>query len=148
MKFPLATPTRIPRKPDIDTDPVRRGQQKRRSVRWRGIIPRLAALAAGAAVGIGLYVSLPSPQLSPSRSGAFPQVRVSGNELVSAGGRPVVLHGVDRSGTEYECVQGHGIFDGPSNKASISVMRSRGINAVRVPLNEACWNGESYVAPA
>ena len=27
-------------------------------------------------------------------------------------------------------------------------MRSRGINAVRVPLNEACWNGQSYVNPA
>jgi endoglucanase len=73
---------------------------------------------------------------------------VSGNELVSANGQQVVLHGVDRSGTEYECVQGHGIFDGPSDKASISVMRSHGINAVRVPLNEACWNGESYVEPA
>ena len=27
-------------------------------------------------------------------------------------------------------------------------MRSRGINAVRVPLNQACWNGESYIMPA
>ena len=76
------------------------------------------------------------------------QLRVSGNELVSASGQQMVLRGVDRSGTEYECVQGHGIFDGPSDQASVSAMRSRGINAVRVPLNEACWNGESYIKPA
>jgi len=68
--------------------------------------------------------------------------------LVDAGGARVVLHGVDRSGTEYQCVQGHEIFDGPSDQASITAMKSWGINAVRVPLNEACWNGEPYVRPA
>lgn len=145
MKFPLETAPRIPRKPDIAPDPVRWRQPTRRPPRWRGILPRIAALAAAAAAGIGVYVSLPSGQPSP---GAFPQVRVSGNKLVSANEKQVVLRGADRSGTEYECVQGHGIFDGPSDKASISVMKSQGINAVRVPLNEACWNGESYVKSA
>ena len=110
-----------------------------------------AALAAGAVAGIGLYAWLPSPHLSArgtAGAGTGPHVRVAGNELVSASGQRVVLRGVDRSGTEYECVQGHGIFDGPSGKASVTAMRSRGINAVRVPLNEACWNGQSYVNPA
>jgi endoglucanase len=60
----------------------------------------------------------------------------------------VVLHGIDRSGTEYACVQGNGIFDGPSDQASITAMKSWGVNAVRVPLNEACWNAESYVDSA
>lgn len=146
--FPLETATRT--RPQPDTYPRRgpRHRRKRRSA-WRwGITLRTAALAASAALAIGLYVGLPSLRLSPAGPGAFPQVRVSDNELVSADGRQVVLRGVDRSGTEYECVQGHGIFDGPSNKASINVMKSRGINAVRVPLNEACWNGESYVNPA
>jgi len=55
---------------------------------------------------------------------------------------------VDRSGTEYDCVQGNGIFDGPSDQASITAMRSWGVTAVRVPLNEACWNAESYVDAA
>ena len=65
---------------------------------------------------------------------------------MDADGDTVVLHGMDRSGTEYECVEGRGIFDGPSDQASITAMRSRGpVNAVRVPLNEACWNGGSYV---
>jgi endoglucanase len=77
-----------------------------------------------------------------------PQLQVSGNELVNTSGQAVLLHGVDRSGTEYECVQGNGIFDGPNDQASITAMKEWGVNAVRVPLNEACWNGESYVDSA
>ena len=79
---------------------------------------------------------------------AAPQLHVSGNKLVQASGRQVVLHGVDRSGTEYECVRGHRIFAGPHGQASITAMKSWGVNAVRVPLNEACWNAESYVNSA
>ena len=71
-----------------------------------------------------------------------------GTSLVSSAGAQVVLHGVDRSGTEYACVQGNGIFDGPNDQASISAMKAWGVNAVRVPLNEACWNAESYVNAA
>jgi endoglucanase len=79
---------------------------------------------------------------------AGPQLHVSGNELVNSGGQQVVLHGVDRSGTEFECVQGRGIFSGPSDQASVNAMKSWGVNVVRLPLNEACWNAESYVKPA
>ena len=80
---------------------------------------------------------------------AAPQLHVSGNKLLDANGNQVVLHGVDRSGTEYECVQGNGIFDGPNDQASITAIKSWGpVNAVRVPLNEACWNAESYVNAA
>jgi endoglucanase len=87
-------------------------------------------------------------EVTPSTSGA-PQLHVSGNKLVDANGTQVVLHGVDRSGTEYACVQGNGIFDGPNDQASITAMKSWGpVNAVRVPLNEACWNAESYVNSA
>jgi len=84
-----------------------------------------------------------------SSGGTAPQLHVSGNKLVDASGNQVVLHGVDRSGTEYMCVQGRGIFDGPDDQASITAIKSWGpVNAVRVPLNEACWNGESYVNTA
>jgi endoglucanase len=87
-------------------------------------------------------------EATPSTSAA-PQLHVSGNKLVNASGTQVVLHGVDRSGTEYACVQGNGIFDGPNDQASITAMKSWGpVNAVRVPLNEACWNAESYVNSA
>jgi len=92
----------------------------------------------------------PSPSPSPTSTGggSAPQLHVSGNKLVNASGAQVVLHGVDRSGTEYACVQGNGIFDGPNDQASITAMKNWGVNAVRVPLNEACWNAESYVNPA
>ena len=92
----------------------------------------------------------PTPTPSPTSSGSAtaPQLHVSGNKLVNASGQTVVLHGVDRSGTEYACVQGNGIFDGPNDQASITAMKSWGVNAVRVPLNEACWNAESYVNAA
>jgi len=146
MKIPLAAKTQC--EPDSDPVPVRRGKPWPRRARGKGM--RLVALAAGAAAGIGVYVALPSSGQTPAHqaAGSAPQLHVSGNELLSASGQRVVLRGVDRSGTEYQCVQGKGIFDGPSSQASVTAMRTRGIDAVRVPLNEACWNGESYVNPA
>jgi aryl-phospho-beta-D-glucosidase BglC (GH1 family) len=83
---------------------------------------------------------------TPPATGA-PQLHVSGNKLVDASGATVTLHGANRSGAEFACVQGNGIFDGPVDQASITAMKSWGITAVRVPLNEACWNAESYVQP-
>jgi len=75
-----------------------------------------------------------------------PQLHVSGNKLVDATGAQVVLHGVNRSGAEYACVQGWGFFDGPVDEASLLAMKSwTHITAVRVPVNDACWNAESYV---
>jgi hypothetical protein len=59
--------------------------------------------------------------------------------LVDGNGNVVRLHGVNRSGTEYACIQNDGIFDGPSDQASIDAMKTWKVNAVRVPLNEDCW---------
>jgi endoglucanase len=82
-------------------------------------------------------------------SGPAPQLQVSGNKMVnSATGLQVVLHGVDRSGGEYACVNGTGVWDGPMDQTAVSAIKSWNVNAVRVPLNEACWNGESYVNSA
>jgi hypothetical protein len=75
-------------------------------------------------------------------------VSVSGNQLRGFNNAPVRLHGVNRSGTEYACVQGWGIFDGPSDTTSISAIASWHANAVRVPLNEDCWLGINGVSPA
>jgi hypothetical protein len=65
-----------------------------------------------------------------------------------AGGRAVRLIGVDRSGSEYACSaadgqggSGFGIFQGPVDDRSIGAMLTWRINAVAVPLNEACWLG-------
>lgn len=78
---------------------------------------------------------------------SFP-LHVQGNQLVTKNNSIVHLMGVDRSGTEYACVQGWGIFDGPSNTASIQAMRTWHVNAVRIPLNEDCWLGINGVNPA
>jgi len=77
-----------------------------------------------------------------------PVVRVSGAHLVDGSGRPLRLIGVDRSGTEYACVQGWGIFDGPSDATSVAAMASWHIDAVRLPLNEDCWLGINGVPSA
>lgn len=103
----------------------------------------LAAAGAGLLAAAGILLAVTGP--AGDRGPAAPQLHVSGNRLVSAAGRPVVLHGVDRSGGEYRCVNGTGIWDGPMNQASVAAMRRWHVNAVRVPLNEACWNGQSYV---
>ena len=92
--------------------------------------------------------SAPATVSVVSATSTAPQLHVSGNKLVTAGGNQLILRGVDRSGTEYACVQGNGIFDGPSDQASITAMKEWGVNAVRIPLNEACWNAESYVNAA
>jgi hypothetical protein len=103
----------------------------------------------------GLYVTF-VPRATTTRvataaesTPAAPQLQVSGNKLVSNGSQ-VILHGVDRSGTEYSCVHGDGFFDGPNDQASITAIKSWGaaVNAVRVPLNEDCWNGNSDVNSA
>jgi hypothetical protein len=72
---------------------------------------------------------------------------VQGNRLVNRQGRPVRLLGVNRSGTEYSCQQGTGIFEGPTDAASIEAIASWGANAVRVPLNESCWLGINGIQP-
>jgi hypothetical protein len=77
-----------------------------------------------------------SPAAVPSTG-----LHVVGNRLLDAKGRPVLLRGVNRSGTEYACIQGWGIFDGPSNAQSVRAMSAWHANVVRIPLNEDCWLG-------
>jgi hypothetical protein len=71
---------------------------------------------------------------------------VIGNRLVNETGSPVRLLGVDRSGTEYACMNGR-LTDGPTDKRSITAMASWFINAVRIPLNEDCWLGINGIVP-
>jgi endoglucanase len=80
---------------------------------------------------------------------ALPNLKVSGNRLVDPNGNTVILHGVDRSGTEFACVQpGNLIFNGPNDQASVTAMKTWNINAVRIPLNEDCWLGINGLPPS
>lgn len=71
-----------------------------------------------------------------------------GNRLVDGNGRDLQLRGVNRAGLEYACIQGWGLFDGPSDDASVAAIAGWGANAVRLPLNEDCWLGIHTPNPA
>ncbi|HEX8976055.1 MAG TPA: cellulase family glycosylhydrolase [Solirubrobacteraceae bacterium] len=86
--------------------------------------------------------------LIAAASASAVSLRVSGNALVDASGNPLRIAGVNRSGSEYACAQGWGMFDGPTDDTSISAITTWGVNAVRVPLNEDCWLGINGVNPA
>ncbi len=81
----------------------------------------------------------------PPNTGAAPALHVSGNKLLTASGATYRLLGVNRSGGEFSCIQGYGMWDGPMDQASITAMRTWKIRAVRVPLNEECWVGTADV---
>jgi endoglucanase len=67
-------------------------------------------------------------------------LHVVGNHIENSDGATVHLRGVNRSGTEYQCMKGGAlIFDGPATLAAIGTMATWKVNAVRIPLNEACW---------
>ncbi len=89
-------------------------------------------------------IALRSP--GPARAASVPTgLHVVGNQLEDGSGRVIVLHGVDRMGTEYQCTKSATNaptdFDGPVDQATVSNMLAWGINSVRVPLNEDCWLG-------
>jgi hypothetical protein len=72
-------------------------------------------------------------------------LHVAGNHFVD-NGKTVRLLGVDHSGTEYQCIGGSNIFEGPTDDNLLSAMSAWNINTVRVPLNEDCWLGINGVA--
>nr|WP_208618196.1 cellulose binding domain-containing protein [Streptomyces antibioticus] len=89
----------------------------------------------------------PPPTTPPPSGGTPPALRVSGNKLVDADGTTRRLLGVNRSGGEFMCVQGYGIWDGPVDDAAVEAIADWKANAVRIPLNEECWLGLSNVKP-
>jgi len=75
-------------------------------------------------------------------------VRVAGDKLVDQDGESIRLVGVNFSGAQYACAEGLGFFDAPATDATIAALKSWGINAVRLPLNESCWLGVNGVENA
>ncbi len=89
--------------------------------------------------------SASASQSQPPNTGAAPALHVSGNKLLTASGATYRLLGVNRSGGEFACIQGNGMWNGPMDQASVTAMRAWKIRTVRVPLNEECWLGTSDV---
>jgi endoglucanase len=70
-------------------------------------------------------------------------LHVSGNHLVDASGKPIVLRGADVSGTEFVCAQNYTAdpYGGAplASVATFAAMRAWNLNVIRLPLNEDCW---------
>src|ERR1700756_1634071 len=64
-----------------------------------GVVGGRALGSSGGARGV--QDNLGAQQVSLVSSGSAPQLQVSGNQLVDTNGQKVVLHGVDRSGSEF-----------------------------------------------
>ncbi|MFJ5110488.1 cellulase family glycosylhydrolase [Streptomyces sp. NPDC088551] len=87
------------------------------------------------------------PTDPPGPGGTPPKLRASGNKLVDENGTTRRMLGVNRSGGEFACIQGYGIFDGPVDDASVRAIADWKVNTVRIPLNEECWLGLAHVKP-
>ncbi|WP_405728313.1 cellulase family glycosylhydrolase [Streptomyces sp. NBC_00028] len=90
----------------------------------------------------------PTDPTDPGDPDTPPALKVSGNKLVDADGTTRRLLGVNRSGGEFMCVQGRGIWDGPVDDASVKAIADWKANTVRIPLNEECWLGLSNIDAA
>ncbi|MEU8169763.1 Ig-like domain-containing protein [Micromonospora sp. NPDC049004] len=90
--------------------------------------------------------------LTPGEERQAPYVSVVRDQLwgispVIDAAAPRRLTPLVRTGAEARCVQGRGIWDGPVDATAVARLAARGVQAVYVPLNEACWLGLSYVDP-
>lgn len=94
-----------------------------------------------------MLVALPASATAHVDAAKPKGLHVSKNRLLDAKGHVVRFHGVNRAGTEYACIQGWGIFDGPSDAKSVAAMAAWHINEVRIPLNEDCWLDINGVKP-
>lgn len=103
-----------------------------------------------AAILSALSLVSPTAPATAAKSTAYsgPWIGVKGNQLVDGKGTPVRLLGVNRAGSEAECLKGTGIFNGPTSAESIRKFVTWGSNAVRIPLNETCWLGINGVPAA
>jgi hypothetical protein len=104
-------------------------------------------IRAAVAVALVAAVALPRPAAAAVRPhpGRARALTVAGNLLVTDGGTPVQLRGVNRSTPETRC-QGLGVtsyFAGPTDAPSVRALRTWGVTAVRVPVNEDCWLGRN-----
>ncbi len=107
------------------------------------VVSALVVAACGAAsASRAPRVALTADASLPPSAG----LHVERNRLVDRGA-VVRLLGVNHSGTEYACVKGTGIFDGPHADALANAVGAWHANAIRLPLNEHCWLGLHGIDP-
>jgi hypothetical protein len=113
-------------------------------------LPRLSLMVAACAavVAIGLTFVPSSPAAEAEATDPPLSIAVSNNHLVNGDGQPIQLAGVSQAGTDYMCVQGRGVFDGPTDATAIEALVAWHVQIVRIPLNEDCWLGINGVATA
>jgi len=80
-----------------------------------------------------------APSNDANDAGGYVGLHVVGNAIHDGSDKTVRLLGVNHSGTEYSCVQGNGIFEGPVDDAAITTIAGWTANVIRIPLNEDCW---------
>lgn len=112
----------------------RRGDTAMRSRRRAGRSMR-ATMAVACALVVGVLAQASSAAAAPL------SIRIEGNHFVNGAGQTIRLLGVDRTSSEYGCVDGFGYDDGHFDDADAAAIASWNANAVRVPLNEDCWLG-------
>jgi hypothetical protein len=96
-------------------------------------------LTALSLLALSIAAYTPTQTLAAPLAASITGLHVSGNQILNGSGQVFRPLGVNRSGTEYKCIQNGGIFDGPSDSTSIAAIAAWHINAVRIPLNEDCW---------
>ena len=122
-----------------------------------GAVARIVpALCGFLLVPLVLATGAPYIKVEGASTASHPGLHVAGTQLRDGAGNPILLHGVDISGTEFSCAQGGkagnrgwSIFGGQpeDTPATIAAMQTWHINAVRVPLNEDCWLGINGINP-
>jgi hypothetical protein len=110
------------------------------SARWSRLLILALAIVAPA-------IAILTLSDKPASGTAVSRLHISGNRILDKHGRQVLFQGVNRSGTEYACAQGWGIFDGPDTARSVQAIASWHVNVVRVLLNEDCWLGINGIKP-
>ena len=82
----------------------------------------------------------------------LPDLFVTGNKLtwiVNNQFFQVQLKGVDSTSALYMCLFNESIFDGPANTPSyMAAMKNWTADIVRIPVNQDCWLGASYISPS
>jgi hypothetical protein len=114
---------------------------------WRGVPPkngtRITATVYDSSGGTATAEVRGVRVLPPAAPGAAPPLKVSGSRIVTVerDSRAYRPRGIVRSAAEAACGSGPIAWDGPVDDAAVRALRARGVTAVRMELDDSCWEG-------